>query len=182
MDNGESSYRRYLKGDEEAFQEIVKLYFDGLMLFVNGYVKNLETAEDITIDVFAYLVAHKQRFRFGHSLKTYLFTMGRSRALDHLKRGKKLQFTELSPGLPVADPQPGPEERLIAEEEKRLLHGALHKLPEEQRQVLHLVYFETMSCEEAAKVLKKNRKQVYNLLYRGKEALRTILTKEVVIL
>ena len=53
MDNGESSYRRYLKGDEEAFQEIVKLYFDGLVLFVYGYVKNLETAEDIAIDVFA---------------------------------------------------------------------------------------------------------------------------------
>ena len=182
MDNGESSYRRYLEGDEEAFQEIVKLYFDGLMLFVYGYVKNLETAEDIAIDVFAQLVAKKKRFRFGNSLKTYLFTMGRSRALDHLKRGRKIQFTELSPELPVADPQPGPEEQLLKEEEKRILHGALGKLPEEQRQVLHLVYFQDMTCEEAARVLNKNRKQVYNLLYRGKETLRTILSKEVIIL
>lgn len=178
MDNGESSYRRYLKGDEDAFQEIVKLYFDGLALFVHGYVRDLEVAEDIAIDVFTQLVVHKHRFHFRNTLKTYLFMMGRSRALDHIKRGRKVQFTELSQDLPLADSQPGPEEQLIADEEKRILHEALLQLPEEQRQVLHLVYFQEMSCEEAAKVLKKNRKQVYNLLYRGKETLRAILAKE----
>ncbi len=182
MDNGASSYRRYLKGDEEAFQEIVKLYFDGLVLFINGYVKDLDAAEDIAIDVFTQLVVHKHRFHFRNSLKTYLFMMGRSRALDYIKHRNKLQFTELSEELPLPDPKPGPEEQLIAEEAKRELHRAMDKLPEEQRQVLHLVYFQELSCEEAAKVLKKNRKQVYNLLYRGKETLRTILAKEVVII
>ncbi len=178
MDNGASSYRRYLKGDEGAFQEIVKLYFDGLVLFIHGYVKDLDAAEDIAIDVFTQLVVHKHRFHFRNSLKTYLFMMGRSRALDHIKHGRRLKFTELSEELSLADPQPGPEEQLLANEEKRELHRALAQLPEEYGQVLHLVYFQELSCEEAARVLKKNRKQVYNLLYKGKEALRTILKKE----
>ena len=178
MDHGESSYRRYLKGDEGAFQEIVKLYFDGVVLFVHGYVKDLEVAEDIAIDVFTQLVVHKNRFHFRNSLKTYLFMMGRSRALDHLKHCKKLQFTELTPELPLADPQPGPEEQLIAEEEKRIIHKALLQLSEEQRTVLHLVYFQELRCEEVARILKKSRKQIYNLLYKGKENLRTILAKE----
>ena len=178
MDNGASSYRRYLQGDEEAFEEIVKLYFDGLLLFVYGYVRNLETAEDIVIDVFTQLVVHKHRFHFRNSLKTYLFVMGRSRALDHLKRVKKVQFTELTEESRLRDPQPGPEEQLLADEEKRQLYSAIAQLPEEQRQVLHLVYFRELSCEEVAKILRKNRKQVYNLLYKGKEALRTTLKKE----
>ena len=104
--------------------------------------------------------------------------MARSRALDHLKHRDKLQMTELSSDLPIADGKHGPEEALIAEEDKKTLYRALSRLEENQRQALHLVYFRDLSCEEAAKVLKKSRKQIYNLLYRGKEHLRTILEKE----
>ncbi len=178
MDHGESSYRRYLKGDEGAFRDLVELHFDGLLFFVHSYVRDLDTAEDIVLDVFTQLVVHKNRFRFGHSLKTYLYMMARSRALDHIKHRDKLQLTELTPELPIADHEPGPEEALISEEEKRALYRALSQLEENQRQVLHLVYFRDLTCEEATKVLKKSRKQIYNLLYRGKEALRTILAKE----
>jgi RNA polymerase sigma-70 factor (ECF subfamily) len=43
--------------------------------------------------------------------------------------------------------------------------------------VVHLIYFENMTYEEAAGVMKKNRKQVDNLLYRAKKELRIILGK-----
>ena len=43
---------------------------------------------------------------------------------------------------------------------------------------MHLVYFEDLTYEDAARVMKKNRKQVANLLYRAKEKLRTILGKD----
>ena len=56
MDNGASSYRRYLDGDEDAFGEIVKEYFDKLVFFVNRYVRNFAAAEDIAVDVFALLL------------------------------------------------------------------------------------------------------------------------------
>ena len=38
MDSGENSYRRYLDGDENAFGELVELYFDNLTFFINGYM------------------------------------------------------------------------------------------------------------------------------------------------
>ena len=41
-----------------------------------------------------------------------------------------------------------------------------------------MIYFEELSYEETAKVMKKNKKQIDNLLYRSKEKLRTILGKE----
>ena len=51
-------------------------------------------------------------------------------------------------------------------------------LPEEMQAVIHLVYFEQLSAEDAGKVLKKNRKQVYNLLYRAKAELRKLLGED----
>lgn len=178
MDHGASSYRRYLCGDEEAFAEIVKEYFDHLAFFIQRYVKDLAAAEDITMDVFAWLIVHKNRYNFSVSLKTYLFMLGRSRALDYIKRQGKLQTAELSEVAEVADPGPSPEEMLLQDERKRAIRRALAGLSEEMRLAVHLSYFEDMSAEEVAKVLKKNRKQVYNLLYRAKNALRTVLEEE----
>ena len=42
MDNGASSYRRFLEGDESAFDEIMKELFDGLVFFIDRYVHDIE--------------------------------------------------------------------------------------------------------------------------------------------
>ena len=82
MDNGASSYRRYLDGDEAAFDEILRLYRDNLTFFINRYVHDLDAAEDLAIDTFMYLIVHRLRYNFRTPLKTYLFMIARSRALD----------------------------------------------------------------------------------------------------
>ena len=52
------------------------------------------------------------------------------------------------------------------------------RLNDDYRTAVHLVYFEEMSCEQAAKIMKKNKKQIENLLYRAKNALRKNLRKD----
>lgn len=53
MDNGASSYRRFLDGDESAFNEIMEELFRSLVFFINGYVHDIHAAEDIAIDAFS---------------------------------------------------------------------------------------------------------------------------------
>ena len=177
MDHGASRYRRYLNGDEEAFHEIVKEYFDNLVFFIDRYVKDYAAAEDLALDAFTQLVVNKHRYDFRVSLKTYLFMIGRSRALDYIKHRSKQSTVELSEVNQAAD-DPSFEDMLLADERKRAINDALSRLSEEMQLVIHLVYFEGLSPDETAKVLKKNRKQVYNLLYRAKTTLRTILGEE----
>ena len=177
MDTCASSYRRYLQGDEEAFDEIVKELFDPLVFFVDRYVCDTAAAEDIAIDAFTELIVHKHRYNFKVTLKTYLFMIGRSRALNYLKHRKHLAETELEEA-DYADDRQTLEEQFVRTQQSRLLHKALAQLPEDMRTAVHLVYFEGMSYEEAAKVMKKTRKQIDNLLYRAKTALRTKLGKE----
>ena len=43
---------------------------------------------------------------------------------------------------------------------------------------MHLVYFEEYSYEDAARIMKKNRKQIDNLLYRAKNTLRDMIGEE----
>mgnify|MGYP002524658256 FL=1 len=178
MDNGASSYRRFLDGDESAFDEIVKELFDKLVFFINRYVCDINAAEDIAIDVFSDLIVNKHRYNFKVTLKTYLFMLGRSRALNHIKRRKIIGFAELSEADKATAEQATLEDTVLASEQNRLVNKAVSSLPKDMRIAIHLIYFEGLSYNEAAKVMKKNRKQIDNLLYRAKGELRTVLGKD----
>lgn len=178
MDNGASSYRRYLDGDEAAFDDIMSLYRDNLTFFINRFVHDLDAAEDLAIDTFMHLIVHRFRYNFRTPLKTYLFMIGRSRALDYLKHQKKFTMVELSEAEREMPQQITLEELILLDERKQSLNRALNQLPEDMQTAVHLVYFEDLTYEDAAKIMKKNRKQVANLLYRAKEKLRTILGKD----
>ena len=178
MDNGASSYRRFLDGDESAFDEIMKELFRGLVFFIDRYVQDVHAAEDIAIDTFSDLIVHKSRYNFKVTLKTYLYMVGRSRALDYIKRRRIIEFVELSEAQALPDDSMTLEEIVLADERKRSVNAALSQLPEDMRVVIHLVCFEEMTYDEAAKVMKKNRKQVDNLLYRAKKELRIILGED----
>ena len=178
MDDGKESYRRFLAGDESAFSELVAMYRDPLTFFIQRYVHDLPTAEDIAIDVFMELVVHAKRYRFHESLRTYLFMIARSRAIDWLRQQKRrptapLEDVEES----LADTQ-SLEEEVLRNERSRALHKALAQLPEDQQAAVHLVYFEERSYADTAKIMKKTRKQIDNLLYRAKQKLKELLGEE----
>lgn len=178
MDNSASSYRRFLDGDETAFEDIIEEYRDNLTHFLMKYVRDESTAEDIAIDVFTYVLTHKHRYNFKVSLKTYLFMIGRSRALDYIKHNKKIRFVELSEVENELYSLISPEDEALSNERKRIVREAMNKLPKDMREVLCLVYFDGLSYDDAAKIMRKNKKQIDNLLYRSKEKLRSIIGKE----
>ena len=178
MKNGESSYRRYLDGDQTAFDEIMGLYRNSLTFFLNRMVHDLDAAEDLAIDTFMYLIVHRHRYNFKTSLKTYLFMIGRSRALDYLRRKGRFTMVELSEAERELPADPSVEELILLDERKQNLNIALSRLPQDMQTAIHLVYFEDLSYEDAAKVMRKNKKQIANLLYRAKGQLRSILGKD----
>ena len=178
MDNGASSYRRFLDGDDSAFDEIMKELFDKLVMFVNCYVRDLYAAEEIAIDTFSDLVVYRHRYNFKVTLKTYLFMIGRCRALNYIKRRKKTAYAELDTQQIASDAAAEPDRALFESESKKELYSALEQLPDDMRAAVTLVYFEEMSYEEAAKIMKKSRKQIDNLLYRGKKQMRVLLERE----
>ena len=177
MRNGDSSYRRFLAGDENAFVEIVEEYRESLIFFLYRYVGDLYAAEDLAEDVFVEVLLHPKRFRFQCGLKTWLFTIGRNKAVDFLRKTSRLNVVPLDEADRLKD-ECSLEHAVLDSEEKRQLNQAMGAIAEDYRTVLHLVYFEELSYEETARVMKKNRKQVENLVYRGKQSLRKILEQE----
>lgn len=177
MDNGASSYRHFLEGDENAFSEILDMYRDNLIFFVNRTVNNLSVAEEIAADAFSELLVHPDRYDFSVSLKTYLFTIAHHKMVSYIRRSSRFVMVPIEDAPVKSLEYSSFEDEIFREEQKKILHNALLELPKDYRTVLHLIYFEEMSYEEAGKVMRKNVKQITNLAYRGRNALRVILEK-----
>lgn len=180
MDNGESSYRRFLDGDESAFGEILDMYSENLIFFINRYVGNVAIAQELSEDVFVDLIIYKKRYNFKSSLKTYVFAIARNKAVSYVRRcARKPEYAYEY--IEEESDRRSIEDEFLKKEQERALHEALERLNEDYKTVLHLIYFEDMSNEDAAKVMNKNKKQIENLLYRAKQALKNELESEVML-
>ena len=178
MDKSALLYKAYLDGDDKAFEELVLLLKDNLIYFIERYVKNLSEAEELAEDSFVELLLHRRSYNFKVSLKTYLFTIGRNKAINYLKKNAR------HPSVDIADCEyslgdgTDLEEKVVSDERKKRVISALERINPEYRDVLHLIYFEGLDSSEAGAVLKKNKKQMANLLFRAKEAARKEFMKE----
>ena len=178
MDNGASSYRRFLDGDDKGLSEIVKDYSDGLTLYLNGIVNNISAAEELMEETFFKIITKKPRFHAKYSFKTWLYTIGRNVAMDYLRHNTKRSDTSLDDLENHMQDEFDLEKLYIIEERKITVHRALKKLNGEYRQILWLLYFDDMTNSDAAVVMKKNTRQMKNLVYRAKSALKSELDKE----
>lgn len=178
MDNGSKNYIRFIDGDESGMTDIIREYKDGLILYINSFTNNLFIAEELMEDVFVKLVVKKPKFSAKYSFKTYLYTIGRNTALDYLRRRSKEYCIDIETLSKIEDDKSYLEKEYLKAEQKISVHRALEKLNGDYRQVLYLSFFEGFDNSQIAKIMKKTNRQVENLLYRSKQALKKELEKE----
>ena len=70
------------------------------------------------------------------------------------------------------------ELQYLKEEQRIEVNSAIKKLKTEYAQVLYLMYFEDFSTQEIANIMSKNKKQIGNLVFRAKKALKNELETE----
>lgn len=178
MESDEIIYDRFLEErNEEDFRILLERHKDRLVLFLNGYVHNLADAEELMLDAFAEVALGRSIFAGRSSFRTWLYSIGKKLALSHLRKtGRRMEVGEEA-AEGVEGTVQAPDVTLLQEEGKKELYQALESLNSEYRQVLMLLYFEEMSHEEVARVMRKSMKQIYNLTERGKKALREALER-----
>ncbi len=178
MDNGASSYRRFLEGDDSSFVDIIMDYKDGLILYLNGITGNIHTAEEAAEETFYKIVVKKPRYNGKASFKTWLYTIARNTAYDYLRKTTKKAEVSIEEYSSVIKDEEDLEKAYIKEERKITVHKSLNKLKPEHRQVLWLLYFEEFTTKECAFIMKKNIHSIESLSYRAKLALKKRLESE----
>jgi RNA polymerase sigma-70 factor (ECF subfamily) len=143
---------RLAAGDDHALAEV----FDRLGPAVYGAALRVlgegTAAQDVVQDVFVEFWSHPGRYDpAAGSLRTYLMVLGRHRAVDvvrsELRRvARQERAFRLTPGQPHLSPC----EQVTAAAAARVVRDAVRLLPDSQRRVVELAYFEGLTCREVA--------------------------------
>lgn len=143
---------RLAAGDDHALAEV----FDHLAPTVYGAARRVlgegAAAQDVVQDVFVELWRHPDRYDpAAGTLGTYLIVLARHRAVDlvrsELRRmARQERHHRLTPGRP----QPSPSEEVVAADTADAVRAAVRLLPDGQRQVIELAYFQGLSYREVA--------------------------------
>lgn len=177
MSNVAECYKRFLSGDENAIDEIIHEYKDELTLYLFTITGDFQKAEDYMIDTFFKLFSEKPHFKGECKFKTWLYTIGHNIVRDNLRKlqnNDEISFENIYSALSTEDV----EKIHTGKEDKLILQKSLKKLNYEYSQVLYLLYFKEMTPREICEEMGKTSKQMKNLLFRAKSALRKEMEKE----
>ena len=174
-ENALRSYNRYLQGDRDALDILVRTYSDALVRYAYCYLNDSAASEDVMEETIATLIFRHRHFADADHFNAYLYRVARNKSIDLLRRrGREVPLSDVEHVL-----QSGGVERSVLQRERNAaLYRCMQQLPAQYREVIYLTYFEDFQTEVICRIMKKSRKQVYNLHARAKTALRELLEKE----
>jgi RNA polymerase sigma-70 factor, ECF subfamily len=177
LDNPTALLRQMASGDGDAFRRFYDRYASLVFTFALRLLGARSDAEDLLQEVFLQVWRQAQSYSPERgSPEAWLITMTRSRAIDKLRSLRRRDISPLSPdqpprlegGMPVVPPTQASEAKLTVQ-------GVLTKLPEAQRTVLELAYFDGLTQSEIAARLGEPLGTVKTRIRVGLERLRGFL-------
>lgn len=170
-------YKRFLSGDSKSLDELIERHRKDVIYFIQKYVGDYFLAEDISQEVFVYLLQHKHVYKLEYTFKTYLFTIAKSRAINYLKRNKKMDFIEDNMERILSDIR-YVEDEVFKNEDTDMVRRAIRKLKKEHQVAIYLVDLRGLSYKELAIVLDKSMVQVKALIHNARKRLKEVLEEE----
>lgn len=148
-------YNEYLSGEKNAFELLYNKYKDRIQYFIFNIVKDYEKAEDITQEVFIYILQNK--VREDCSFKYYIYLVARSRAYNYINVEKRR--TELNEKYSLLDSeqiQKDITDIVIKKETEKEITEAINMLDDKYRNAIYLIKIEELSYKETAEILRTN--------------------------
>lgn len=183
----------YLKGDDSAFEQLLKKYLKPIYNFIYQLTGDIAQAEDLTQVTFIKAWKNIRKFdprrsrfatlrgRQNKSFKTWLFTIAKNTAYDYLKKKKTLPFSnfideEGNNRLEnISDDDILPPELLEKADEAKELELALSKISNQYRIILLMRYKNDFSLAEISEILNLPYNTVKSQHQRALLALKKVL-------
>ena len=169
------------KGDQSAFEQLVRLYEKRVLALTLRMCKNASDAEEAAQEAFLAAWQGLAFFRGESSFSTWLYRLASNACVDLLRREGRHQ-TAAGPSLKdeeakidVADPAATPHEAAEQQELRELIEAGLQSLTPDHRQVLILREMHQLSYDEIAQSLDIDVGTVKSRISRGRKQLRNFL-------
>ena len=170
-------YNEYLNGQKDAFEILYNKYKEKIKYFVFNIVKDYQKAEDITQEVFIYIIQNKMQEKY--SFKYYIFLIAKCRAYNYINmENRKKEINEQYFSKENNQIENDIIDIITENEKRKEILEAINMLDEKYKNAIYLVNIEELSYKETAQILGETVQNIKNLVHRGKKELRKILIKK----
>ncbi len=141
--------------DEAAFSDFYSYYAGRVKSFLMGKGMSEEISEELTQEIMLTVWRRAESYDPRKAAaSTWLFTIARNRRIDYLRGNSRIEVELDDELLDVGNTEAESQATFVADEQAaQQLERALAKLPQEQRQVMHLSYFRGQSHGDIAQWL-----------------------------
>jgi RNA polymerase sigma-70 factor, ECF subfamily len=181
----EAMVRDARAGDTHALGRLYDTYRDRVARFATGRLGDAEKAEDVTSETFEAVCRNLGSYQAGTDFEAWLFTIAHRRVADHFRRRSRRREVELDETVLLTDrggraalpgPLPptvgGPEEAVLAAEQRSEVADAFRRLRADQQEVLALRVLGGLSAVQVGEVLGKSEGAVRVAQHRALRSLR----------
>lgn len=171
VDDGESG------SWETGQEEFVQAHLRRIFLIVYRILGNVEDAQDVTQDVFIKALQRQEQLKDLDKAAHWLSRIASNAAIDHLRRRKRITWTELDEPIQNMLPVTGDsaEERLLRSEQRGQLQSVLNQLTPRERAALVLRDVDDMPAEEVARVLNCGKATVRSHIANARTKFRRLM-------
>ncbi len=180
--NGDLKYFEKIKnGDETAFSELFREYYQPLYRFAGRFISDSQTSENVVQDIFVKMWTERSGIEIKSNLKSYLFSAVRNQCLNVLNRENRV-FPIDEAVSADADESNNPAEDMEKTEQYSEVAKAVESLPEQCRRIYLMKRYDGMSYNEIAEALgisvntvKTQIKRALKLLTEKLQYLKTLI-------
>ena len=157
--------KRYAAGDEEAFEQLMDRYRDGVYAFLRRFLNRSDLIEDVFQETFLQLFVSRDTFDVSRPLRPWLFTIAANKAKDALRRMQRNEVTQLgnmfdSDESTIDDvlntldhDERMPYDDLLRDERAASVKRVISRMPARLREIIVLAYFHKFAYAEIAEIL-----------------------------
>jgi RNA polymerase sigma factor (sigma-70 family) len=164
--------------DNQAFAKLLQRYKRPVYHMVLKMVRNVDDAEDLTMEAFSKAFKSLHKFKKDFTFSTWLFRIATNNAIDFIRK-KKLDTMSISSAytdsdgvtvsIEMEDHNLNPQEETIKKQKTELIQLFVSKLPAKYQRLVRLRYFDELSYEEIAQELDAPLGTVKAQLHRARE-------------
>ncbi len=172
-------------GNQRLFSQLLGQYKDSIFFMLLKFTNNYEDAEDLTLDTFGKAFKNLHQYTPEYAFSTWLFRIASNNGIDFLRKKKKdalstLNSNHIEEALAANDvpcKSRNPEEKLLDNQQRKLLREVVTTLPDRYRKLVEMHYFEGLSYEEICLKLDLPLGTVKGQLFRAREFLCEFMSK-----
>ena len=159
-------------GNHASLEKLVRRNGANLLTFIERTVGDPHRSEDVFQDVFLIVWRQRRQYRYPRPFKPWLYRIALNRCrLEWRTSAPTVTFPDYGPA--ANDPQPS--EAVITQESACVVRSAVERLPEQQRAVLVLRIWNSLSYHEIAEIVGRREATVRSYMHHALAAMRTYL-------